>query len=339
MKIGFYIQWNKGSIKSRGNVVGDELFGESIAKYINRISGVSSAELYAPNYLPKEYLDIMIYLNDTEPMKNIANKHVLYLQNGYGKQAYELLKELRKYNYDGYVFFSNYLLELHEKDGYDGIFLPFGVDLEVFYPRPKRKEFEFDFAYIGNDIKGEERTMLYLYPAIKYNFGLFGNWKIPKSRFRFWRNFKKQPIYRKEFEKISKGKIPQEDVPVLYSSAKINLNCTIQSCVDWDVITLRTFEVLACKGFLITDIVPIAKKEMEGCMVFTMGGKDLEEKMEYYLKNPEEREKIAQKGYEYVIKNASIEARVNQLWEYIRGLWNENSVCKSASYQIKKLKT
>jgi len=73
----------------------------------------------------------------------------------------------------------------------------------------------FDIAYVGNDIKGQDRTMRYLYPAAQYNFGLFGNWKIPKARFRFWRNWRKQPPYKKLFEYICRGKIPQEMVPVL----------------------------------------------------------------------------------------------------------------------------
>ena len=116
---------------------------------------------------------------------------------------------------------------------------------------------------------------------------------------------------------MSRGKIPQEKVPILYSSTKINLNCTAQDCVDWDVITLRAFEVLACRGFLITDKVPIAEKAMQGCIVFTDGGDDLKEKIEYYLSNEKEREKIADRGYEYVLKNATIDSRMNELFNYL----------------------
>ena len=34
MDIGFYIIWEKNSLKSTGNVVGDELFAESLCKSI-----------------------------------------------------------------------------------------------------------------------------------------------------------------------------------------------------------------------------------------------------------------------------------------------------------------
>ena len=318
MRIGFYIKWNKGSLTSRGNVIGDELFGESICKALRKFNDIEKVELYAPNYLPKERLDIMIYLNDSLPDKNWANKHILYLQNGYGEKAAYLLQELRKNEYDGYIFFSLKLLKIHQGDGYQGIFLPFGVDTEIFKPQPQDDEFTYEVAYIGNDIKGEERTMQYLYPAKDFNFGLFGNWEIPKHRFRFWKNFKTMLPYKKLFQSLSQGKIAQEKVPVLYSNAKINLNCTLQSCVDWDVITLRTYEVLACKGFLITDKVPAAVKSMKNCMVFTDGNDDLVNKIKYYLTHEEERQAIAQRGYEYVIKQASIDAVAQKLISYLK---------------------
>lgn len=320
MKIGFYIKWNKHSLHSKANVIGDELFGESLCRALNKLPDVSNAQLYAPNCMPDNLLDVMIYLNDIEPNNKLAKKHILYFQNSYGDKMEEMLTKFQKSNYDGYMFFSKQLLEMHQASGYKGIFLPFGVDLDIFYPREKEDAYIFDVAYVGNDIKGVDRTMRYLYPAVKYNFGLFGNWKIPRARFRFWKNWRKYPPYKKEFEKLSKGKIPQEKIPVLYSNAKINLNSTTQACVDWDVVTLRTYEILACKGFLISDRVPAAEKELDGCVIFTDGENDLVEKIDYYLKNKEERENIAQKGYKYVVKHVSIDSRAKELYEYSRGL-------------------
>jgi spore maturation protein CgeB len=322
MKIGFYIKWDKNSLNSKGNVIGDELWGESLSKSIKNQFEDIQCELYAPNFLPKKKLDILIYLNDTKPNHYLAKKHVLYLQNGYGEEAENLIREFVKFNYDGYIFFSKRLQEIFKYlvPNKKSIYLPFGVDTTLFYPRDKNPDFEFDCAYIGNDIKGEDATMKYLYPAINFNFGLFGNWKIYRHKKKFWKNFERKAPYKKMFEKISRGKIDKEDVPVLYSSAKINLNCTLQDCIDWDVITLRTYEVLACKGFLITDIVPSAFETMQGCIVFTTGGNDLKEKIRFYLENKEEREKIAEKGYEYVIKYCSIDERAKELINYIKGV-------------------
>jgi len=318
MKVGLYIKWSRRPLSFEGNVLGDRLYAESLSRSLRKILHVSEVEIFSPDYLPNKKIDVMVYLNDTKPISKWAKKHVLYLQNGYNRDASELIKEFQAIGYDGYVFFSLKMLEIHESLGYQGIFLPFGVDLELFYPRQPDKKYTYDLAYIGNDIKGAERTKAYLLPAVKYNFGLFGNWK-PQYRLRFWRNWRRSD-YGKVLEKISQGKIPQEDVSILYSTAKVNLNCTLQCCVDWDVISLRTYEVLACKGFLISDIVPIAQKTMEDCMVFTKGGDDLIAKIDYYLTHEKERKEIAQNGYEYVTKKASIDLRAREFFRYLESI-------------------
>lgn len=319
LHIGFYLIWDKGSLSSRNtNVLGDELYAESLAKAMRNSGKVAHAEVYAPNYPPSERLDVMIYMNGTAPEPSWAKKHVLYMQNAYGEGSELALRNFQSVGYDGYAFISARLLQLHQQAGLQGIFLPFGVDLSVFTPHIPDPDYEFDVAYVGNDIKGEARTTAFLVPATKFNFGLFGNWTISRARLRVWHNWQKRPEYTYEFEKISRGKIPQEKVPILYSSTRINLNCTAQDCVDWDVITLRSFEVLACKGFLITDRVPSAERKLEGCVVFTDGHADLTAKIEYYLVHERERREIAETGYNYVCRFATVEARCLELLEYLR---------------------
>ena len=322
MKIGFYIKWPKNSISSKGNVVGDELYGEQLSKTIRK-KGNIECEVYAPNYLPSQKLDIMIYLNDTPPLFEFSDKHILYIQNGYGETAEYLISKLVKYNYDGYIFFSKKLKDIYDNKYRSkglpfSLYLPFGVDTDFFYPRQKRNDLSFEVAYVGNDIKGEEATIRYIYPAINFNFGLFGNWAIPKHRFKLWKNFLPQPEYKRVLAKISKGKIPQEDIPYLYSSSKIILNCTLPVCIEWDVITSRTFEVLSCNGFLITDIVPSAIETLKDYVVFTTGYQDLIDKIKYYLENEDERIKISAKGYDFVKENASLSKRVDELFNYIQ---------------------
>ncbi len=321
MKIGFYIKWPKNMFFSKGwNVIGDELYANSMCKYLKKFKEVDSADLYAPNFLPEDKLDVMIYLNDSEPNEQFAKKHILYLQNGYPEGSDVIIKKLYNFNYDGYMFISKKLLELHTKLGLEGIYLPFGVDLDLFYPREIDEKFNFEVAYIGNDIKGEYRTKKYILPATQFKFGLFGNWQLPKKklseRMKFWvKDY--TPEYKKILSKKSLGKILQENVPVLYSSSKININCSLQDCANWDIISLRIFEVLACKGFLITDRIKIVEEEMSDCVVFTDGDLDLIEKIRFYLEEEDIRKKFAENGYKYVVKHASIQDRMKELIIYL----------------------
>jgi spore maturation protein CgeB len=322
MRVGFYIKYPTGSLaRSKGNVVGDELYAESLCRALLRSTSVKDAAVYGPNQRPSSRLDVMVYMNDSAPEHSMARLHMLYLQNAYGEGCDKKLRELHARPYDGYAFISHRLLELHRSSGRAGIFLPFGVDLDLFSPRSKQERYSFDVAYVGSDIKGEQRTNSYLLPATKFHFGLYGNWPSPDQGLRgFVRSLGRIPEYKRTFHQISRGKIPQADVPVLYSSAAINLNCTAQDCVDWDVITLRTLEVLACRGFLITDKVPVAMRTMEGCMVFTEGDRELTEQLSHYITHPEERAAIADKGYAYVKASASVDSRAKELSAYLESL-------------------
>ncbi len=56
---------------------------------------------------------------------------------------------------------------------------------------------------------------------------------------------------------------------------------------------------------------------MQDCLVFTEGEEDLTEKIKYYLAHSKKREEIAQNGYDYVVKNCSIDARSVELMNHI----------------------
>jgi hypothetical protein len=50
----------------------------------------------------------------------------------------------------------------------------------------------------------------------------------------------------------------------------------------------RPLNILACEAFVISDYLP-SMEGLKDYVVFTEGGKDLEEKIRYYLARPEER--------------------------------------------------
>lgn len=304
MRIGFLMKWLKGMQQVSGHVIGEELYAESLCRELLQLKGVKSAQLYGPNYRPSSMLDVMIHLNDTMPGP-YARKHILYMQNFYNKGSDVILQQLQKVGFDGYAFFSERLLDIHRQAGYSGIFLPLAADTTIFQPKAANPKYDYDVAYVGNDIKGQERTLKYIYPATQYKFGLFGNWNL----FTY--------PYSQALAKLSQGTITREESASLYSSAKIMLNYSGQDSVRWDAMNLRFFEVLACKGFLISDKIPSAERELNGCVVFTDGDQDLIRKIDYYLTRPAERTAIAEQGYQYVVEHASVRARASQLYKYL----------------------
>jgi spore maturation protein CgeB len=318
MRIGFYMRWPKGSLGRAGNVLGDELYAEAMCRTLRAAPEMEHADLYAPNHPPDRALDVMVYLNDTPVERAWARRHVYYVQNAYADGSEHALRRFQAAGADGFAFISRKLLAMHREDGGDGLFLPFGVETSVFRPCPPSEEYAFDVAYVGGDIKGEVRTTRFLLPAARFSLGLYGNWALP--RYNLWLRFFRTPPYRRALARVARGKIPQEAVPTLYSSARVILNVTAQDCVDWDVITLRTFEVLACRGFLVTDRVDAAVEALPGGVVFTEGGDDLVEKIAYYLERPDERRAIAEAGFRYTMAHATIERRMVELLEFLRAL-------------------
>lgn len=323
MRIGFFTKYHKGIYSNaRKNVIGEEMYTEAMCRYLRALPGIESAELFAPNDPPKKKVDVMVHLNDTAPI-DTADRNVLYLQNGYPQGADVALEELTKNGYDGYILLSDKLLDVHRSRGFEGVNIPLGADTEVFYPRDKDPSLSYEVSYVGNDIKGKERTERYLMPSTRFNLGLYGNWAIDDQRRNEFLSLfgqSNQERYRIKCSKRSCGKVPQHMLPVLYSSARINLNITLQDAVDWDFWNVRPLEIMACGGFLMTDRFPSLEREFAGGAVFTDGGKDMASQIKDYLQDDAARERISRKGMSIVRERHTMKARAREMSEYLRSL-------------------
>lgn len=330
MKIGFYIHWDTGSldIKEKRHTIGEELMAIGFCKYLRRYPEVTTAEVYGGKNIPTEKLDIMIYMNETSINQNWAQKNIMYFQNGFD-DSIVTLDRIYKQNFDGYMLYSKKYYDYHIQTGRSGIYVPHGVDFAIFKPVPQDVNYTFDVAYVGNDIKGKERTEAYILPATNFNFGLFGYWQYkPLSilkrikKYLKIKQYTRGQAYQKSLMPFAQGKIAPEDCPKLYSSTPIILNCTLQGAVDQDISTLRTLEVLACGGFLISDFMPSTDTAIKDCVVFSDGHNNLKEKIAYYLAHPEERQRIAQNGYNYACQHGNIEHRVADMLNYFKTLFS-----------------
>lgn len=93
-----------------------------------------------------------------------------------------------------------------------------------------------------------------------------------------------------------------------YAESKIVFNIAMKEDVN-----MRCFETLATGSFLLTDWVPSIDELFEDGkhLVLYRSLDEAVEKAKYYLAHDEEREKIAQAGYEHVMKNHTIQHRVD----------------------------
>lgn len=108
-----------------------------------------------------------------------------------------------------------------------------------------------------------------------------------------------------------------EEMPKVFAGSKINLNMTIPNIKSG--IPLRIYDILGAGGFCITNFqaeLPMFF-ENEKHLVWYYNERDLYEKVYYYLNHDEERQRIAQAGYEFVKENCSYENRIREMLEII----------------------
>lgn len=107
------------------------------------------------------------------------------------------------------------------------------------------------------------------------------------------------------------------EMPYVFKNSKINLNISLKSI--YSGIPLRAFDIMGCKGLLISDF----QADFGGLFipdedyVFYTTPEDLYGKIAYYLEHEEKREEIARNGYEKVKSAHTYDHRVAQILQML----------------------
>jgi spore maturation protein CgeB len=115
-------------------------------------------------------------------------------------------------------------------------------------------------------------------------------------------------------------RLSSEEIVKIYNGAEINLNLHSSSYhyginPDGDFVNPRTFEISACRGFQLVD------KRKDLSQMFKVGEEivtfetleQMRDQIEYYLANPDERNAIALKSHHRVLKEHTMEHRMQEL--------------------------
>lgn len=182
-------------------------------------------------------------------------------------------------------------------------YLPFCYDPNVLYPvvaTPSEYEtYKSDVVFIGSFEKDRADKLESL---ANFDLAIWGNqWNRLKSHSHIRRHLRHKDVYELEFSKV-------------LNCSKIALNFFRKG--NRDVLNSRTFEMPACGAFI------IAERTEEQAGYFEEGkeivcfsdAEELREKVSYYLKHDEEREKIAGAVYERLKKEKyTVQDRVSNV--------------------------
>ena len=130
---------------------------------------------------------------------------------------------------------------------------------------------------------------------------------------------------KREYPNSFIGPADCKKIGEIYSQSKIVINYSIKNDIN-----MRIFEALMSGSMLITNRIKNNGfnelfEENKDLVVFD-SWKDLKEKIDYYLKNEEEREKIALSGYQNAINYHKYEDRVKFILKKIEELKKEKFV-------------
>jgi glycosyltransferase involved in cell wall biosynthesis len=227
--------------------------------------------------------DLLIHIDGagTPVIKNVEKvpRSVLWALDTHIKLRY-LLKIAPRYDY---VFCAQKRdVEVFREVNSKSYWLPYAVDPTIY--KPHDVDVIYDVAFVGNLIPGLHNERIKLLNRLKkrYNTAIFQNvWLDEAAR--------------------------------IYSSSKLVFNRSVNGDLN-----MRVFEAMACGRLLVTDVANGILDIFEDKRHLVLyNDLDLEEIIEYYLVNEEERTKIAKAGMEEVRQKHTYDVRLNEMLKHI----------------------
>lgn len=178
--------------------------------------------------------------------------------------------------YFDYVFIAQkeYIPDFQKAGCQNVYWLPLGCDPEIHSQKTKTKE--YDVGFVGTLV---DRRRIELTNKLYTEFNL-------------------------HYEKVF-----LDDMANLFSKSKIVFNNAIKKDLN-----MRVFEVMSTGSFLLTDkAVGLEEMFVDGEDLGIYEDYNILEKVKYYLENEEERERIAKRGQQLVLKAHTYEHRCSEL--------------------------
>ena len=283
---------------------------------------VSSLNSYNLKFLDldllKKYRDNgLVFFNQIRPWKKQNEQY-----GGSDLEHEEELVKLIKDGLAGDVFF--HWLEqddpsmegFSETTGYSFETIILAANTKLFYPEFDEK-YKADISFVGSFLPAKRKYMsAHILPLKKkYNVNLFGSDWTFSNRMQGYVQKVGQFFNIEPLKHIRKLQLPFEDERKVYNSSIISINIheDHQRKFGSDF-NERTLKIIASGGFEICDNVKILRKYFtENELVIAEETNDWFEKIDYYMKNQDERLPIIEAGMKKVLSEHTYKNRVDQI--------------------------
>lgn len=200
--------------------------------------------------------------------------------------------------------------------------VPNAADKTMHFPTDPVNKYKYDIVYLGAYLPKKKRMFNeVLIPLTrKYKVGLFGPGRTLKDNIlRAGQRFCRRVGFINGADALNRRRIsvPPEEENQLYSSAKICLNFHEREADGTQphyILNQRTFKIPACGGFEICDYVPALRKYFaEDEVVMADSPEDWANKVDYFLNNDLERERIQARASQRAHRDHTYHNRVEQV--------------------------
>lgn len=250
--------------------------------------------------------DIKLRINDARNLK-------------YDKKTINLIKN----NILGDVFFhvveqgDNRMDGFEKGTGFKYYTIPLAAD-KIVLKGEFDNNFKADISYIGTYLPQKKVFFKnYVFPLKKkYKLKIYGqDWSF-LERISGWVQRGGQYFNVPYIKSMEKPKLSLGDEAKIYKSSLISINVHEKYQIKFGGdCNERTFKILICEGFEITDDVTCISKYFKDGKEIIIAKNEREwlEKIDYYINNPEKRESIIKAGKEKVLKEHTYHNRVEQI--------------------------
>ncbi len=188
--------------------------------------------------------------------------------------------------------------------GVEFVHFPFAVDEQMFRDYGERKQYGFGFSGRLHDRWTDIRA--------KIKDQIFLKWPIKRPKYWYTRVFWSEGI------RLPGLRFPRGDAYVrLINRSKMWLSTPSAM----EIVGTRFYEIMATRTLLFCNRSPGYQGLFEDevhCVMFDSDLSDFDERMFYYLEHENEREEIAEAGYNHVLENHTWDRRIEQFADSVK---------------------